>query len=179
MTITGTSAPYTLTVTPPTATDLWKDTPRNYKVKVILTSFPSITLKLDVSLTVNYADCSCANAVWEAPSVANQTVLVGGTATSITLPSAVIASTTSSTSSTDPGIRSCYRGSSTLFCENSVTKSFTTLTENTNKSITFITFSAGTNGNIISVLPTTSTQRENYDLRLTQTNSFGTPSLTF
>jgi hypothetical protein len=122
------------------------------------------------------------NTIWNAPTTATQTVLVGlvgGTATSITLPSAVIASTTSSTSSTDPGIRSCYRGSSTLFCENSVTKSFTTLTENTNKDITFITFTAGASGNVISVLPTSSAQVGVYNLRLTQTNTYGNTPLTF
>ena len=119
--------------------------------------------------------------MWNAPLTATQTVLVGivgDTATSITLSSAVIASTTSSSSSTDPGVRSCYRTGSQN-CETSVTKNFTTLTENTSKSITFITFSSGASGNVISVLPTTSAQVGVYDLRLTQTNSFGTTPLTF
>ena len=181
MTVTGSSGTYTVAVTPPTADDTWVTTPRNYKVKVVLASHTSITLKLDVNLTVNYATCSCANVVWNDPTAATQTVLVvlaAATGTEVTLPPLVAASTTNSASSTDPGIRTCYRTNS-LYCATSNTRSFTTLTENASKGITFITFTAGATGNVITVKPTTSAQIGTYALVLTQTNTYGTASKTF
>jgi hypothetical protein len=177
----GVSGTYTITVTQPTATDSWVTSVPTYKVKAVLTRYTSITGLSSVPLTINYAACSCANTVWNAPTTLTQTVLVvatGGTATSITLSPAVVSSTTNSASSPDPGVRTCYR-TYALNCETGNTKSFTALTENTSKSITFITFTSGATGNVISVLPTTSTLNGVYTLRLTQTNNYGNTPLIF
>ncbi len=177
----GSTTLKTITVTPPTANDGWVTTTPAYKVKVELARLSSVTILYPVNLVVNYAACSCTNTVWNNPTAATQTVLVGlvgGTPTSITLLSAVVDNNTKSSSSTDPGVRTCYR-TNALYCETSNTKSFTTLTENTNKDITFITFTAGASGNVISVLPTSSAQVGVYNLRLTQTNTYGNTPLTF
>ena len=177
----GAAGTYTITVTPPTATDGWATSIPAYKVKAVLTDYNTITGLSSVPLVVNYATCSCANVVWNNPTAATQTVLVvlsSATGTEITLPPAVVDTTTNSASSTDPGVRTCYR-TNALYCATSNTRSFTTLTENASKDITFITFTAGATGNVITVKPTTSAQIGTYALVLTQTNTYGTATKTF
>ena len=107
---------------------------------------------------------------------------MGAASSTITLTPSVVLASSDGASSTDPGVRSCYRvNASTNACWSSSATtnvvSYTALAENASKSITWITFTAGASGNVITYATPTSAEIGVYNLRLTQTNTIGTSSV--
>ena len=104
---------YTITVIPLSTDDTWVvASPITAKLRVSLTLYSGVaSIFIPVTITVNYAACSCAGLTWTAgtePAV--DTVNMGSSATK-TLSTALITSATNTASSTDPGVRTCYRTS--------------------------------------------------------------------
>ena len=170
----------TMTVTPTTADDsLYQANAYSMTLRVTLATYNSKTIDITFSVTVQYADCSCAGVIYTAntePSTPTD-VNVGATL-NVTLQSAVKTDSTDGTTSSVPAVRSCYRNSdNTTHCGSTGNViSYTALADSTSQNISFITFTAGATGNQIVIAPT-SANIGTYRLRLTQTNTKGTPSI--
>lgn len=168
-----------MTAVPPTANDsLYNANAYSYTLRVVLASYTSKTIDITFSVTIQYADCSCAGVIYTAntePGTPTD-IAVGVTNQSITLQSALLTASTDGATSTVPAVRSCYRSATVSDHCDQNTKSYTVLADSTNQNISFITFTAGASGNVITVTPTTA-NIGTFHLRLTQTNTKGTPSV--